>query len=204
MLIIPPAFLHHWILLDVPIFSASNNSKLMLSLVPEKPVPVLWISLQENPLSSLQECPHLLTISVLIPIFAVLFNNSHMIPYRCQERFGWPTFLCLKDIHLIKKWYHVMQAHSSCILSQFWVTFLAVIDLSLHMSRSLSQITLPLSLIILYTWLLFQTSVWVQQKIFAVPHPCPIQVLLHSPILWAAAFYADLFFSTRLWKAATL
>lgn len=43
--------------------------------------------------SSPQQCPHLLTISVLIPIFAVLVNNSHVIPYRCPERFGWLVFL---------------------------------------------------------------------------------------------------------------
>lgn len=62
------------------------------------------------------------SISVLIPIFAVLVNNSFVIPYRRREMFGWLVFPHLKGIHIIKKkWYHVIQAHSWCIFSQFSV-----------------------------------------------------------------------------------
>lgn len=51
-------------------------------------------------------------ISVPISIFAVLVNNSFVIPYRCRERFGWLVFCCLKGIHLIK----IM---TSCYLGTF-------------------------------------------------------------------------------------
>lgn len=72
--------------------------------------------------------------------------------------------------------------HSCCILSQFPVTFPAVIALPFHISQSLSQMTLPLPHLTINLPAISDARLGLR-KIFAVPLLYPIIALLDSPKL---------------------